>query len=387
MPEETTRDVLADLIGFPTVSHDPNRQLINYCAGLLDDVGVDSQIIENDEGSKANLFATIGPADRRGVMLSGHTDVVPVAGQTWTKPAFEATEEDGRIYGRGAADMKGFVASALIAARHAAKRELKTPRHLALSYDEEIGCVGVRSLINTLANAPVRPLMCIVGEPTGMRVATGHKGKTAIEAKCIGAEAHSAMAPTAVNAIHLACDLIAEIRNIQDELAANGTKDHAYAVPYTTLHTGLINGGVALNIVPNAAYVKFEIRNLPNDDPEAILVQLKSALEPIIATARERAPQSNIILDVTNSYPGLDTALEQDVFDLVTSLTGGNERIKVAFGTEGGLFSRDLDIPTVICGPGFMDQGHKPNEFVSLDQLASCDAMLAALNERLVTGL
>ena len=387
MPEETTRDVLADLNGFPTVSHDPNRQLINYCAGLLDDVGVDSQIIENDEGSKANLFATIGPADRRGVMLSGHTDVVPVAGQTWTKPAFEATEEDGRIYGRGTADMKGFVASALIAARHAATRELKTPLHLALSYDEEIGCVGVRSLINTLANAPVRPLMCIVGEPTGMRVATGHKGKTAIEAKCIGAEAHSAMAPTAVNAIHLACDLIAEIRNIQDELAANGTKDHAYAVPYTTLHTGLINGGVALNIVPNAAYVKFEIRNLPNDDPEAILVQLKSALEPVIATARERAPQSNIILEVTNSYPGLDTALEQDVFDLVTSLTGGNERIKVAFGTEGGLFSRDLDIPTVICGPGFMDQGHKPNEFVSLDQLASCDAMLAALNERLVTGL
>ena len=387
MPEGTTREILADLIGFPTVSRDSNRQLIDYCAGLLGDVGVDSHIIENDEGTKANLFATIGPADRPGVMLSGHTDVVPVDGQAWTRPAFEATEEDGRIYGRGTADMKGFVAAALVAARQAAAMDLKTPLHLALSYDEEIGCVGVRSLIDMLASAPVRPRMCIVGEPTGMRVATGHKGKTAVEATCIGAEAHSALAPTAVNAIHLACDLIAGIRTIQDGLAANGTQDHAYDVPYTTLHAGLINGGVALNIVPNAAFVKFEIRNLPADDPDTILAQLKASLEPVIATARQRAPQADIILEVTNSYPGLDTALEQDVVGLVTSLTGGNERIKVAFGTEGGLFSRYLDIPTVVCGPGFMDQGHKPDEFVSLDQLASCDAMLAALNRRLEAGL
>ena len=176
MPEGTTREILADLIGFPTVSRDSNRELIDYCAGLLGDVGVDSHIIENDEGTKANLFATIGPADRPGVMLSGHTDVVPIDGQAWTRPAFEATEEDGRIYGRGTADMKGFVASALVAARQAAAMELKTPLHLALSHDEEIGCVGVRSLIDMLASAPVRPRMCIVGEPTGMRVATGHKG-------------------------------------------------------------------------------------------------------------------------------------------------------------------------------------------------------------------
>ena len=245
MPEGTTREILADLIGFPTVSRDSNRQLIDYCAGLLGDVGVDSHIIENDEGTKANLFATIGPVDRPGVMLSGHTDVVPVDGQAWTRPAFEATEEDGRIYGRGTADMKGFVAAALVAARQAATMELKTPLHLALSYDEEIGCVGVRSLIDMLASAPVRPRMCIVGEPTGMRVATGHKGKTAVEATCIGAEAHSALAPTAVNAIHLACDLIAGIRTIQDGLAADGTQDHAYDVPYTTLHAGLIKIGRA----------------------------------------------------------------------------------------------------------------------------------------------
>ena len=219
-----------------------------------------------------------------------------------------------------------------------------------------------------------------------MRVATGHKGKTAIETTCIGAETHSALAPRAVNVIHLACDLIAGIRTIKDRLAANGAQDHAYDVPYTTLHAGLINGGVALKIVPNAAFVKFEIWNLPADDPDAILAQLKASPEPVIATARERDPQADIILEVTNSYPGLDTALEHDVVGFVTSLTGCNERIKVGFGTEGGLFSRDLDTPTVVCGPGFMDQGHKLDEFVSLDQLASCDAMLVTLNARVTAG-
>ena len=265
--------------------------------------------------------------------------------------------------------------------------ELKTPLNLALSYDEEISCVGVRSLSDMLDSALVKPLMCIVGEPTSMRVTTGHKGKTAVEATRIGAEAHSAFSPTAVNAIHLACDLIAGIRTIQNWLVANGTQDHAYDVPFTTLHAGLINGGAALNIVPNTGFEKFEIRNLPTDDPDAILAQLKASLEAVIATARERSPQADIILEITNLYPGLDTALEQDVVGLVTSLTVGNGRIKVAFGTEGGLFWRDLDIPTVVCGPGFMDQGHKPDEFVSLDQLASCDAMLAALSTRLAAGL
>ena len=217
---------------------------------MLGDAGIDSRIIENDDGSRANLFATIGPADRPGVMLSGHTDVVPVDGQGWTRPPFRASTEDGRIYGRGTADMKGFVAAALMAAREAAGRDLATPLHLALSYGEEIGCVGVRSLIDMLAAALIRPLMCTVGEPTGMAIATGHKGKTAIEARCIGSEAHSSLAPTAVNAIHLACELIADISAVQDDLARNGFRDEAYDVHDTTLHAGLIDGGVVLNIVP-----------------------------------------------------------------------------------------------------------------------------------------
>jgi len=383
----STTAILADLIAFPTVSRDPNRALIDYCADRLDQAGVVCQIIEDQTGGKANLYATIGPEDQSGVMLSGHTDVVPVDGQDWTKPPFQAVEDQGRIYGRGTADMKGFVASALAAGLEAAKMPLKTPLHLAFSYDEEIGCVGVRSMIEMLDQAPVKPLMCIVGEPTHMAIATGHKGKTAIEANCIGAEAHSALAPQAVNAIHLACDLIAEIRKLQDDIAAHGTRDDAYEIPYTTLHAGIIHAGVALNIVPNHAQVKFEIRNLAEDDPDQILARLKEAIAPIIAVAQAKAPQADIAFDITNTYPGLETDLNAEVVDLVSSLTGSNARIKVAFGTEGGLFARDLGIPTVVCGPGSMDQGHRPDEYVSLEQLAACDTMLAALNQRLVAGL
>lgn len=382
-----TAETLAQLIAYPTVSKDNNRALIDDIATRLRDHGVTPVIIENEDGSKANLYATTGPSDHGGVMLSGHTDVVPVDGQDWTKPPFEATEDNGRIYGRGTADMKGFVASSVVAFCKATKRNLKSPLHLALSYDEEIGCVGVRSMIDMLAQAPHKPQFCIVGEPTGMAIATGHKGKVAYKADCIGAEAHSALAPTAVNAIHLACDLIAEIRKLQDDLAQNGTHDHAYDVPYTTLHAGVINAGVALNIVPNHAAVKFEIRNLVQDDPALILARLKAAIAPIIKTAQAKAPQADIIIDVTNSYPGLETPHDDDVVEFVRSLTGGNSNIKVAFGTEGGLFSQDLGIPTVVCGPGHMDQGHKPDEFVSLEQLDACDAMLDELLSCLEAGL
>ncbi|MCE2517910.1 MAG: acetylornithine deacetylase [Alphaproteobacteria bacterium] len=382
-----TTAMLERLIAHPTVSRDSNRALIDEVASLLDDHGVKAVIIENDDGRKANLYATTGPDDHGGVMLSGHTDVVPVDGQDWTKPPFQAVTADGRIYGRGTADMKGFVASAITAFCAATKESLNSPLHLALSYDEEIGCVGVRSMIDMLKSAPVRPAMCIVGEPTGMAIATGHKGKTALHADCIGAEAHSALAPTAVNAIHLACDLVQEIRRLQDELAAHGARDEGYDIPYTTLHAGIISSGVALNIVPNHAAVKFEIRNLFEDDPTVILARLKAAIAPVVSAAQAKAPHADIQISITNTYPGLNTAHDDAVVEFVAGLTGGNDRIKVAFGTEGGLFSQDLGIPTVVCGPGFMDQGHKPDEFVSLEQLAACDAMLAQLVTRLKAGV
>lgn len=389
--QRSTLSFLRDLIAFPTVSRDPNRALIEYCADYLRSIGAVVEIIAADSGDKANLYATIGPDMVPGVMLSGHTDVVPVDGQLWTKPPFEAVVESGRVYGRGTADMKGFVAAALSCAGIAAQRHLQTPLqtplHLALSYDEEIGCVGVRSLIDMLAAAPVKPAMCIVGEPTAMAIATGHKGKTAIEAACVGSAAHSALAPQAVNAIHLACDLIAQIRHLQDDMITDGAQDSAYDIPYTTLHAGLITSGVALNIVPDHAVVTFEIRNLAADDPEAILYRLRRAIAPVIAVARKRAAEADIMFKVINSYPGLETSLDEAVVAMVAELTGRDERIKVAFGTEGGLFSQRLGIPAVVCGPGSMEQGHKADEFVTLAQLDSCDAMLASLVDRLATGL
>ena len=382
-----TTDLLRDLIAFPTVSADPNLELIRYCEAVLRDVGAQVEVIKDQSGHKANLYATIGPLDRPGVLLSGHTDVVPVVGQNWTVPPFEMTERDGLLFGRGSADMKGFVASAMAASLRAAELDLKTPLHLALSYDEEIGCVGVRSLIDMLAAAPIRPRFCIVGEPTSMQVATGHKGKTAARLVATGQEGHSALAPNALNAIHMACDIISFIRELQEKLAATGARDAAYDVPYTTLHVGLIEGGTALNIVPNRSEFLFEIRNLIEDDPQQFLAQIKGYAESYVRDLRKDFPEANISIEVTNTYPPLDTDPNSDVVQLVQGLSGHDATLKVAFGTEGGLFSSRLDVPTVVCGPGSMAQGHKPDEYVSFAQLAACDAMMDALLQRLMVGL
>lgn len=375
--------ILEKLIAFPTVSRDSNLDLIHYVVDLLEANGVASRIIHSEDGHKANLFATIGPADRPGVMLSGHSDVVPVDGQDWTLPPFAMTERDGKLYGRGAADMKGFIASALAACLKASKMQLATPLHLALSYDEEIGCVGVRSLVEMLKGAPLRPLLCIVGEPTGMQVATGHKGKIGARAFCRGREGHSALAPLALNAIHLGCDFVAALRKEQDRLSREGAKDGDYDIPYTTVHVGKMNAGVALNIVPNLCQLDFEIRNVAADNAEEILEGLKSEAARIAAEAASIAPEAAIDIEVFNTYPGLDTPAASQAVAFVKSLIGANGTIKVAFGTEGGLFSRDLGTPTVVCGPGSMAQGHKPDEFVSVEQMRRCDDMLEKLLLRL----
>lgn len=382
-----TLELLDKLVAFPTVSRDPNMDLIRFVGDFLGRHGIACTLIDDGTGRKANLYATIGPQDQPGVMLSGHTDVVPVDGQNWSTDPFRLRRAGGRLYGRGTADMKGFVACALNAARLAASRPLATPLHLALSHDEEIGCVGVRRMIDVLEQAPVRPTFCLVGEPTSMAVATGHKGKTALKAVCIGREGHSALAPFALNAVHLACEFVGEIRDLQAEIAAAGARDGDYDVPYTTLHVGKIAGGVALNIVPNRCDLDFEIRNLLEDDPSSILDRLQGATNRIVAAARTVAPEADIIVETVNTYPGLATPPDAAVVSFVKSLTGANGTIKVAFGTEGGLFSERLAVPTVICGPGSMAQGHKPDEYVAEEQLAQCNTMLAALVGRLETGL
>jgi acetylornithine deacetylase len=381
------RDILNRLLAFDTVSSRPNAALIGYVKGLLEAEGIAVTLIPDAAGTKANLYATIGPQGSGGVMLSGHTDVVPVEGQTWTHPPFAMTEAEGRIYGRGAADMKGFVACAVAAMIAASRKSLRVPLHLALSYDEEIGCMGVRSLIEMLEAAPVKPRFCIVGEPTGMLVATGHKGKVALRATCTGREGHSALAPLALNALHLAGDFMGAVRRLQAEVAATGLRDGDYDVPYSTLHVGKMSGGVQVNIVPNHAVLDFEIRSLAGEDVGALIARLEAEAEAIVLPYRGEFPEAAIRVERLWDYPGLGTPSDAGVVNFVKGLTGANGTIKVAFGTEGGLFDQRLGIPTVICGPGSMMQGHKPDEFVTLEQLARCEAMLAALLDRLEAGL
>lgn len=386
------RAIFDRLMAFDTVSAKPNMDLMLYVQGLLAEAGIAAQLIPDATGGKANLFATVGPAGVPGVMLSGHTDVVPVEGQSWTKPPFALTEEDGRFYGRGATDMKGFCALAIdamlkAAALEQAGRPIAVPLHLALSYDEEIGCMGVRSLVDMLAQAPVKPRFCIVGEPTGMQVATGHKGKVALRATCTGREGHSALAPLALNALHLAADFLNAVRALQARVAAEGVRDGDYDVPYTTLHVGKMQGGVQVNIVPNTATLDFEIRSLAEDDPETLIADLRTAAEAIVAPLRAEYPEAAIRVDRLWDYPGLGTPSEAAVVNFVKGLTGANGTMKVAFGTEGGLFSERLGIPTVICGPGSMAQGHKPDEYVSVEQMARCAAMLDALILQLEQGI
>lgn len=376
--------LLARLIAFDTVTLTPNLALIETVRELLAAHGIACTLVRSDDGTRANLHASVGPADVPGLLLSGHTDVVPAAGQAWTVPPFALTERDGLLYGRGAADMKGFVACAVNAMLLASQRPLRRPLQLALSYDEEIGCVGVRRLLDVMEMAPTRPALCIVGEPTSMQIATGHKGKMALRAVCQGLEGHSALAPRALNAIHLACDMVGAMRALQDALQAHGARDPAYEVPYATVHAGCIHGGRALNIVPNECVVDFEIRHLAQDDPDALLAPLRQAAEDIRDQARLRAPAADIRIEQVNAYPGLDTHPASEAVRFVESLLpAATGKTKVAFGTEGGLFTRHLDVPVVVCGPGSITQAHKPDEFISRAQLAECDAFL----ERLLAAL
>jgi acetylornithine deacetylase len=372
-------EILDRLIAFPTVSRDGNIDLIGYVSGLLSAAGIESEIFPDAAGDRASLFATVGPGRTGGAVLSGHTDVVPVDGQAWSSDPFRLRRENGRLYGRGTADMKGFLACAIEALIAARDRPLARPLHLALSYDEEIGCVGVRPMLTQLAAASIRPEWVLVGEPTAMQVATGHKGKTGIRATCRGHAAHSALAPTGLNAIHLATDLLGEIRSMQTDIEATGIRDNDYDVPYTTLHAGVIRGGAALNIVPDSCEMLFEIRNIAEDDPKAIMDEFFRRAEIISNPARNRFPETGITLEIFNEYPGLSTDAAGRISRQALDLSGQSARIKVAFGTEGGLFQEVLGTTAVVCGPGSMEQGHKPDEFVTVEQIELCRAMLKSV--------
>ena len=379
--------ILEKLISFDTVSSNSNLEIISYCEKILKDAGAEITLIKNTEETKANLFATIGPVDQPGIILSGHTDVVPVTNQKWQTNPFKLTEIDNKLYGRGTADMKSFVACALNAASKASSMNLKTPLHFSFSYDEEIGCVGVRSLIEMLKNSPINPLFCIVGEPTSMQVMSGHKGKVNASVLIKGKEAHSALTTKGLNSIYLASEFIQGIQNIQINLINNTTHDNDFDVPYTTLQVRKIEGGVAVNIVPSSSSLLFEIRSLHSDDPNLILKDIKILSEKIVKSHIDKFPDTEIEIKVTNQFPALNTMKNSDVISFLNGLTGNNSVEKVSFGTEGGLFSNELNIQTAICGPGSMNQGHQPDEYIEKVQIDLCDQMLENLLNKLEKGL
>jgi acetylornithine deacetylase len=378
-----SKALLTTLIGFDTTSRESNLQLIAFVRDYLNAHQVPCELIFNDERSKANLFATIGVDDRPGVVLSGHTDVVPVDGQPWSVPPFELSEQDGKLYGRGTADMKGYIACVLAAVPALLAQPLRMPVHIALSYDEEVGCLGVRSLLAELEQRPHKPALCIIGEPTELKPVLGHKGKLAMRCDVHGAACHSAYAPQGVNAIEYAAELIGELGRIGSTLRAAHLQDPRFDPPFSTVQTGVIGGGKALNIVPADCRFDFEIRTLPDQDAHAVAQQLQDyAREQVVPKMQAVNAQTGIRFSELSSYPGLATDAHSEVAKLIAECCGSSEFTTVAFGTEGGLFDA-IGIPTVVCGPGSMDQGHKPDEFVSVEQLAGCDRML----ERLVAAL
>ena len=376
-------ELLKKLVSFATISRDSNLELIGFIEHYLQALGFTVELVYNPEKTKANLYCVIGPAEKPGVMLSGHTDVVPVEGQNWTSNPFAVRQQDNKLFGRGTCDMKGFIACVLSAVGSLDAAKLQTPLHLAFSYDEEIGCIGVRRLLDTLQSATVKPKYCIVGEPTMMQPVIAHKGKTAARAHFHGVEGHSSLAPKSVNAIYLATDFINSIRSIQQNLIDHGSHDNDYDIAHTTLHVGTINGGTALNIVPNYCTLDFEIRNLPDDNPIQIIDSLKEAAGKITTPVIAQHPNVKIDIEITNEYPALNTLAESDIVTFIKQLTGANTVGKIAFGTEGGLFKRDLGVETIVFGPGSIEQAHKPDEYISIDQLERCDGFLSDLIEAL----
>lgn len=375
----TSRTLLERLVEFDTTSRESNLALIDFVWHYLTDLGVNCELIHNAGRSKANLYARLGPAGSGGILLSGHSDVVPVDGQNWSVPPFALSERDGKLYGRGTADMKGFIACMLAAVPHFLAQPLAQPLHLAISYDEEVGCLGVRTLLDVLASRPEKPDLCLIGEPTELQPVLGHKGKLAVRCEVQGAACHSAYAPQGVNAIQYAAKLIHRLTAIGEEFAAPERQDTRFDPPFTTVQIGLIQGGRALNIVPAECTFDFEVRTLPQDDAQQVAEELERyAQRELLPQMRAVNSDTEIRFYPLSSYPGLYTAAQSAAAQLLAHLTGSEAFSTVAFGTEGGLFHQ-AGIPSVICGPGSMAQGHKPDEFITIEQLDACDAMLRRL--------
>ncbi len=380
--------LIRKLVGFPTVSRDSNLALLDWVRDYLAGHGIASTYTWNDERTKANLWATLpardGNATTGGVVLSGHTDVVPIDGQPWRTDPFEAVVSGDKVFGRGVTDMKSFSATGLALVPEVLRRGLERPLHVALSYDEEVGCIGVRRLIADVTAKGIRPMGCIIGEPTGMRLVLAHKGKRSWRGRVRGYEAHSSLTPRGVNAVQIACEIVSYIGKRARDFRDHGRRDEAYDVPYTTAHVGVIRGGTAVNIVPRDCSFDFEIRHLPHDDPEAFGNDVEAFARGFLPQMHAVHPDTHIEFELLSVLPGMDTSDGTAIAELAHACNGDADVGKVSFGTEASLF-HGSDIPSVICGPGHIEQAHQPDEWVAIDQLARCEAFMRRLADRICT--
>jgi acetylornithine deacetylase len=383
-PSAAARAMIERLIAFNTVSRESNLGLIEWVRDYLHRHGAKTRLTHDATGKKANLFATLGDSIKPGLILSGHTDVVPVDGQDWHTDPFVATERDARLYARGSADMKGFIgiilaqAPKFVAALNG--NRLDAPLHYALSYDEEVGCLGVRGLIEDLQENGIRPAGCVVGEPTSMQPIIAHKGTHRFRCAVHGREAHSSYVTHGVNAIEYAARLVVYIRQIADRLAQLETRDYGFTVPYSTLSTGLIRGGIAANVVPKDCEFHFDMRVLPQASPEALYQEIRAYAEKLAREMQAIDPQAGVDLTWASQTVGLAAAESDAIVRWAMQLSRSTSVGKVSYGTEAGLFQK-MGVPTVICGPGDIAEAHRPNEFVALEQLAQCEAFMNRMLE------
>ncbi|WP_420417772.1 acetylornithine deacetylase [Pacificispira sp.] len=378
----TPVELLETLVGFDTTSAKSNMALIDWVRTYLDGHGIASTLVPNEDGTKANLWATVGPAREGGVCLSGHTDVVPVDGQPWDTDPFTLTRKDDRLYGRGTCDMKAFPATALALLPEMLARPLARPIHFAFSYDEEVGCLGAPSMIAEIGRSLPRPSVVIIGEPTDMKVVSAHKGMWFFRTIVTGKEAHSSQTHRGVSAVMTGARLIAKLDEMAKARAAAADPDCKFVPPYTTIHVGTVQGGTAANIISRRCEFVCDVRNLPDDFPEDIQREYEAWIEAeILPEMHAVDPNTRIDVTTENVVPGLREDLDSEAETLVRQLTGDNDVSYVPYGTEAGQF-QSAGMAAVVCGPGSIDQAHQPNEYVEIDQIAQCETMLRKLIDR-----
>ena len=380
-PAEATLAEVTDLITFDTTSRDSNLPLIDHVESRLQAAGITSQRIPNLEGTKANLLATIPAADGTttgGIVLSGHTDVVPVDGQDWSSDPFTPEIRDGRYYARGSADMKSFVGVILSRLEQLTAAKLREPVHLAFSYDEEVGCVGAIDLVKAITAAELAPRGCIVGEPSSMRVIRGHKSMNVFRVDFHGVAAHSSLTPEGVNAIAYASEFVAFVHAVAAEFRTEGPFDEAYVVPYTTVTANTFTGGIAVNTIPAEASVQFEFRSLGSVDRQALIARFRAEADRLGRAMAAENADAGVDFAIEAEAPGCETPHDAAIVSLAANWGGIATDEKVTYGTEAGLFS-EAGIPTVVCGPGDIAQAHAPDEFIELEQIAACESFIDAL--------